>query len=142
MANKRKSAAAVKEIAFDYIKSNFFRVVSVDGAFGGLSPSGKEINMAIFSERRPIPKKTVHALNPDGVLGAENKERREGRTAIIREIEVDLVLDLETAIRVHEWLQRKIEEFAKATGVSLQITKDEAVPQAVVQRKARGKRNG
>lgn len=110
-ASAKESGPA--EISFEFIKSAFFRVISVEGAFGGLSPTGRSIHMAIFSERRPIPRKTVHPLMDDGSLGEELKDRRESRESFVREIEADLVLDLPTAIGVHQWLGNKIQELAK-----------------------------
>ena len=67
-----------KEIEFDFIKSNLFRVIRGDGAFGGIAPGGA-IHMSIYSERHPIPTKTVHKLE-GGQLGPELRDRREGRT--------------------------------------------------------------
>src|SRR5689334_23353953 len=96
------------DIEFDFIKGNFFRVISVDGAFGGLSPQGRSIHMALFSERRPLPRKTVHSLGTDGLLSDELMDRRETRKAFVREVEADVVMDLPTAIAIRKWLTRKI----------------------------------
>ena len=76
---KRKGdkTAAVRELSFDFIKSNYFRVICVDGAFGGVSPTGRSVHMAIYSERRPLPRKTVHSIEEDGDLGDEVKDNRE-----------------------------------------------------------------
>ncbi len=103
-----------KEIAFDFIKSNYFRVISVDGAFGGLSLSGRTINMAIYSERRPIPKRVVTSVKPDGFLGDEVKDKRDERDAIVRELEANLVFDLSTAIAIRGWLDDKITQMVHA----------------------------
>ena len=41
-----------KELEFDFIgKSNFFRAIRADGAFGGLAPNGV-LHMALYSERQ------------------------------------------------------------------------------------------
>jgi hypothetical protein len=58
---KRRTQKKLTEIEFDFIKSNFFRVIHVDGAFGGLSPNGF-VHMALYSERRAIPTKVVHKI--------------------------------------------------------------------------------
>jgi len=107
------------EIAFDYIKSNFFRVISVDGAFGGLGPSGRSLHMAVFSERRALPRRIVHSVSPDGLLGEELRDRRETRSAIVRELEADLTMDLPAAVALHKWLGGKIKELADMHGVDL-----------------------
>ena len=106
------------EVEFDFIKSNLFRVIHMDGAFGGLSPTGMGIHVAIYNERRAIPTKTVQAINPDGSLGTEFLDRRQVRKAFVREIEADLVLDLRTAITLQHWLTEKIAECAKAQGLT------------------------
>ena len=117
-AKKPTKTKGPKEIAFDYIKSNQFRVVNGDGAFGGLSPTGRDIHMAVYSERRAIPTKTVHPVTADGTLGPEFLSRRQVRSAFVRELEVDIVLDLPTAVTVLTWLTDKIQQCAKSQGVT------------------------
>src|SRR6185295_1880712 len=80
------------EIKFDYIKSNYFRVLHVDGAWGGIT--GKmAIRMAVFNERSAIPKEVVHEVGRDGKIGKEVRGKRQSRDAIVREVEADLVMD-------------------------------------------------
>lgn len=114
MAKASKPPKVPKEIEFDYIKSNFFRVVRADGAFGGLSPNGA-IHMGIYSERQPIPKKVVHAVQ-EGKLGPELLEKRDVRKSIIREMEVDVVLDITQAIGLRQWLDEKIQQYQNLVG--------------------------
>ncbi len=92
-------------ISFDFIKSNFFRVVHVDGAWGGVGPRG--IQMALFSERAPIPKSVEYRIGTDGL---SEEVSRDVRTAVIREVEVELTMNLQTAISINEWLSSKIAE--------------------------------
>ena len=112
MSHDESPAAEGKEspgrIKFDYIKSNFFRVVRADGVFGGVTPR-QAIHMAFFNERNAIPKQTVFSVNEDGTLGPEIREERVVRDAIVREVEVDVVMDLNTAKSFLEWLRKKIE---------------------------------
>ena len=112
MAAKKKTRN-IKQIEFDFIKSNFFRVIRADGAFGGIAPGGA-IHMAIYSERQAIPTKTVHSLDGQQ-LGAEIVEKREGRTAIVREVEVDVVMELPQAIVFRQWLDEKITQLQQLT---------------------------
>jgi hypothetical protein len=55
---------------FHLIKGNFFRVIHVDGAVGGITPS-REIFFSLFSERGAIPTVIEQAINADGSLGGE-----------------------------------------------------------------------
>jgi len=74
------------KINFDYIKSNQFRVIRVDGAHGGIAPNGYTIQMALFSERAPIPKRETYKLE-QGKLG--ERVAVEQRDALIREVEIE-----------------------------------------------------
>ena len=93
---------------FDYIKSNFFRVVHADGVFGGVTPT-LGIHMDVFSQRSPIPKEVVHEVKPDGTMGEEIVSERDVRDAIVREVEVGIVFNLAMAKRMVEWLSAKVQ---------------------------------
>lgn len=101
----KKAKKTKPEIELHYLKANSYRSFHVDGVFGGITPRGN-IYMELFLERSPTPKKTIHKLNDDGLLGKEVS--REGKTGLIREIEAGLVLDLATAEIVNDWLAKKI----------------------------------
>lgn len=95
------------EIEFHYIKSNSFRAVHCDGVWGGTTPRGY-ITMNFYSERAPIPNRLKHAVEPDGRVGKEIAEGRITREGIIREVEVEVIMDLEMAKSVVDWLQGHI----------------------------------
>ena len=95
------------ELSFDYIKSNMFRVVHVDGAHGGMAPNGHTIQMALFSERIPIPKTETYELK-EGKLGKRKALTK--RDALVREVEIETLMDISTAKRIVEWLNDKIGE--------------------------------
>jgi hypothetical protein len=110
--------AVPQEVDIHFQKSNFFRVVHADGAFGGLSPRGL-INMAFYSERSPIPRRTKIEI-ANGVPGLETVV--EVKTGIFREIEVDIVMDIAAAASFYAWLGQQI------ANAQAQL----AVPQAVI----------
>jgi hypothetical protein len=104
-------------IRFHYIKSPQFRVVHADGIIGGPTPK-LNLHLAFYSERVAIPQQTVHTVK-DGVLGEEVLEQRVGRDGIVREVEVDTIMDIATARVLHTWLgdQLKIiEQLSGSTG--------------------------
>jgi hypothetical protein len=107
------TASAPKEVKFDYIKSNFFRIVHADGVFGGVSPHAK-IYMTFWSSRPPIPTQVVHRVTVDGTLGEEIRDKRTGRDAIIREAEVGVLMDLDIAKSFRSWLDERIKALEKA----------------------------
>jgi hypothetical protein len=93
-------------VVFDYIKSNFFRVIHIDGVHGGISPKLNMIQMAFFSERQAIPQTEKFALKK-GQLG--EIESRKTREAIIREVEVEALMDIDAAKALRQWLDEKIQ---------------------------------
>lgn len=110
---ERKSDVATQDdrarLTFHYIKSNAFRVIHADGAWGGITPRLK-IQMALYSERTPIPQQTIHQLTDAHTLGDELKEERISREGIIREVEAEVIMDIETAESLASFLNEKIVE--------------------------------
>ena len=105
-----------ESIDFHYIKSNGFRVVHADGAWGGLTPRGY-IAMNFFSERFPIPRRLAHEIRPDGTLAQETD--RDSKKGVVREVEVEVMVDLAMAKSLILWLNDKIqtlEDPAKGIG--------------------------
>lgn len=105
---------ASSEVTFHFIKSHLFRDIHVDGAFGGVAPSGRSIQMALYTERNPIPQKVVHSTNEIAQLGPEVRAKRESREGFVRDVEVNLVMDLRSAMSVRDWLSDKIEQLSGA----------------------------
>jgi hypothetical protein len=94
-------------VKFHYVKSNYFRVIHGDGAFGGLTPRG-ELFLSIYSERAPLPDVTVQAIENDQ-LGPEIIEQRKVSDGIVREMEVGIVMDLAVAKSLIDWLTKRVE---------------------------------
>lgn len=107
--NEQKPEKIPTEVKFDYIKSNQFRVIHVDGAHGGVSPKGL-IQMAFFSERAPIPTSETYSLE-QGKLG--QRKEVEQRDAIVREVEVETLIDLQVAKVIVQWLGERINQAEK-----------------------------
>jgi hypothetical protein len=102
------------EVAFDYIKSQFFRAIHADGAIGGGTPQG-HIHFAFYSERPPLAKRQVHTVSPQGDLGAPIPEKTVIRDAIVRELDVDVVMTVAVAEQFHIWLGQRLQEIKKMT---------------------------
>lgn len=99
-------------VAFDYIKSADFRTVWADGAIGGVTPSGL-VHFAVYSERPAIPRRQVFAVLDSGEagqrLGSEIIEKRIARDAIVREMPVDIVVSVNVAESLAQWLMQQVE---------------------------------
>ncbi|MGI9073200.1 MAG: hypothetical protein ACR2JB_18245 [Bryobacteraceae bacterium] len=97
------------KVRIEYVKSNFFRVVNADGAFGGMSPR-LELLINFYNERFPIPRVLTYETTSDSTIGKEILEERESKEGIIREVEVAVRLDLPAAKSFASWLSEKIAE--------------------------------
>src|SRR5689334_12561172 len=119
MASEPHSILAQGELEFDFEKSNFFRVIHVDGFFGVVAPT-QFLHIAVYNERQPIPKRVFHNVK-DGVLQPETMAKRDGRTGLFREVEADLVLSLEGAMALRAWLDEKITEMQNTRAQMLAV---------------------
>lgn len=99
------------EVVFRYFKSNFFRVVHADGAWGGLSPQG-DIHISFYNERAAIPdsSKLVVSQKTNQLV---RPEEFEASSRFVREVEVDVIVDLSTAIQLRGWLDDKIKHLRR-----------------------------
>lgn len=97
-------------IDFHYIKGADFRSIHIDGAIGGLTQKGF-LHMALFAERAAIPQRITYKLLPDGTLGDEIKEQREGKKGVVRQMEIDVIVSETTARDLRNWLDDKLSEF-------------------------------
>jgi hypothetical protein len=109
--SEQPRAAPTTPVAFNYIKSNSFRVIHVDGAIGSITPRGL-IHASLYSERMPIPRLMVHPVGADGnLLPPVQQEIRPG---VVREVEVSLILDRNSAESLRDWLGQQIAELDRA----------------------------
>lgn len=106
------SGAERETVTIHYIKASQFRAVHVDGVYGGVTPTGK-IHMAAYSQRMAIPQQVVQYISPDGRLESEIPEKTVTRGGIVRDLEVDLVVDKDVAASMIEWLKDKIDSLEK-----------------------------
>ena len=96
-----------------FLKSSLFRVIHVDGAFTGNLPSGKGIHISLYSERGAIPQVMEYSVTDKGVL---DEIGRIGKSGIVREIEVDAVMDLEVARALRGMLDRHLKSMDETEG--------------------------
>lgn len=100
-------------LRIEFTKSNQFRVIHPDGAFGGTTPR-LQLFIDFYTERFPIPKVLVLETSSNGTPGNEVMAERESKEGIIRESEIGIVLDLPVAKVFAEWLNEKIVELERA----------------------------
>ena len=113
-----KDIMIVDEVTINYIKTQNYRSFHVDGIFGGITPAGN-IYVEPFTERSVTPRKIRHKVANNGALGEEIE--REGLEGIIRQIECGLVLTLDAAISLRNWLDDKIEDTRKIQAANKEV---------------------
>jgi hypothetical protein len=101
-------------ISFDYLKSQLFRVIHADGAIGGITPSGY-IHCSFYSERQAIPKHQTFVLNKEGALGQPIAEKTVVRNAIVRELDVDVIMNIDVARALADWLMQQVTSHEEKT---------------------------
>jgi len=109
MASKNNNSIVIHNI-----KNNGFRQIHVDGAQGGITPTGL-ININFYSQRNAIPKGTEFKLTPKGELGAVIRDIDDSKVGIVREFEFGAYMDVYTCVALKEFLEKKIEEFNQIT---------------------------
>ena len=112
-------------VRFHFLKSNFYRVVHADGAYGGVTPR-QGIFVTFYSERLPIPKVMVNHVDAAGRLREEIRSERQVKDGVIRESEVGVAMDLEVAKSLLIWLKDKI-EILEAQKVSTETLERQAL---------------
>ncbi len=111
MAEEKEKTKPVLPDSIDihYIKGNFFRIIQVDGGYGGITPRGL-IHLDLFNERAPIPVVQKFRIDNEGNLSDEVIEDRISKQGLIREVEVGIVFNISTAKSIKKWLEDKISQ--------------------------------
>jgi hypothetical protein len=101
-----------KKLRIEYQKSQSFRVIHSDGAYGGTSPR-LQLFIAFYSERFPIPKVLTYETDAAGAPREEIVAERESKEGVIREVEVGITMDLNAAKGFAAWLNERVSELEK-----------------------------
>jgi hypothetical protein len=99
--------AIARTIPIHQEKAALFRVIHADGVWCSVNALS-QIHLAFFSERQPIPKKIYFGVDQMGKVVGEMPEKREGREGWFREIEVNVVLTIDSAKAVIGALQSQL----------------------------------
>lgn len=84
-------------------KSSFFRVVHADGTLCALSPTGN-VCLTFYNDRAGFPKEMVEGVNGEGIVTGEIREKRDEPQGYARELETQIVMSKEAAMRLWRWL--------------------------------------
>ena len=106
MADEKNTSNTIK---FKYKFDDDYNPIYVNGAHGGISTSG-EIIINFYLERHPVPNTQIHEINQEGYLGKEiNREPADNKSTMIRYIKNGVVLNLESAVKIRDFLDKQIQ---------------------------------
>lgn len=100
------------ELTFKYIFTYDYNPVYVNGAHGGVSPRG-ELVVNFYLERPPLPNEITHEILPNGTIGKETAvDPDDFANSIVRFVPSGVILNLQSAQSLHQWLGEKVKEMA------------------------------
>ncbi len=89
-----------------FLRSQFCRVIQVDGVFGGLTPQGT-LAVALYSQYATLPSQITYEATQQGT---PKEVSRVGEPTLTWEVEVEAMLSIETARSLRDWLNRQLEQ--------------------------------
>lgn len=100
--------ASENKITFKYIYQDDYNPVYVNGAHGGINVQG-EIIANFYFERLPMPYKITNEVNSEGIVGEMiDTDPKDLSKSIVRYVQSGVVMNLEVAKQVYEWLGKQI----------------------------------
>jgi hypothetical protein len=96
-----------KTYTFKFVKAPDFKILKVDGAYGGITIKG-EINANFYIDTIELPKTVLHAIGANGVLQKEIPLDRKPES--FRELTSGLIMDVNVAKSFVIWLNERITE--------------------------------
>jgi hypothetical protein len=101
-----------KIITAHFVKSASFRPVFATGVMANISPTGM-LSLTPYVDRNPIPQTLPIAIDANTGRGTDDFSKAEGRTGIIRDFEVTILMDINVARGMHKILGDMIDKHEK-----------------------------
>lgn len=95
------------KFTFKYKFSDDYNPKYINGAVGGATSHG-EIVANFFLERNPLPVKETYSINDSERAEKSNVEPNDLNKSAIRFIDTGIIMSLDTAKLVRDWLDRNI----------------------------------
>ncbi len=93
-----------KEFRWKFVKTPSYRTFHVDGFWGSYSSSGA-FSIDLYNQKHEVPKEQVYEIQDENVIPIDAIQPDYG----IREIEACIVLDLNLAVVLRDWLTERID---------------------------------
>lgn len=87
-----------------------YRIYYADGALGSWSPRSN-LSIDFYIDRPPIPEVVIHEIEGDQLGKVVDQV---GDKGLNRERQFGLILSVQTAVELRDWLTKKIEEGQKS----------------------------
>lgn len=100
------------QIEVFYEKNPLYRTIYTDGLIGGLTPANA-VSLSFYATRNPIPKSTLHEVESNKTVNPIGTPSKDSKFGIIREIEVGVYMNKETAKDIYEFLKKIFEADGK-----------------------------
>lgn len=101
--------ATENKITFKYKYPDDYNPQYINGAQGGINVQG-EIVANFYFERLPLPNSITQEINNDGIPGnVLATEPEDLPDSILRYVQSGIIMNIEVAKQVHEWLGKHIE---------------------------------
>ncbi len=99
----------LKNVKFKYVFDDQYTPTYISGGIGGITPA-KDIVLNFYFERHPIPYKETSKIMDDGSmeLVSRDPEPESDHLSFIRHIENGIVMNLNTAKSIREYLDKQI----------------------------------
>ena len=114
MANEKKIPTEIenlpKEAKITYTKSPDYKFVYANGIYGGLTGKG-ELRFEFFQEFHPHPDEEIVEITEGGGLGKSEVKSDLTRIELIREKQAGVVMSMNCAQAIYQWLGQKIEAY-------------------------------
>lgn len=107
--------AVPEKITFRFSRDEDYRVIPVNGVWGGATPRG-DVRVELFHESETLPETVTHAVAPGGQLGEELDRTPTGEFE--RKTFVGMMLTAKQAESIGLWLQAKAREARERAGAN------------------------
>ena len=96
-------------IKFKYVFSDDYEPDYINGAFGGVIPSG-ELVINFFADRPSIPYEEQFSINDDGTLGDGSEVTAPEEFKMRRSVKSGVIMSRDTAEGIYWWLKGQLTE--------------------------------
>lgn len=102
-----------RQVKFQFEYDQGYRLIGANGVWSGITPR-RDMRLDFFVESVGVPEQITHLVTEAGGLGAELNRLPEHR--IVRRLQVGVLLSLDQAESIADFIKKQITDFKKQTG--------------------------